>query len=194
MIRTCPTCEVDFSVPSKSPTQRFCSNRCRRRPTPSLMERFMAKVDIQPNGCWRWIACVRPDGYGQIGNNNKGLLAHRASYNLFIGPIPDDRPILDHTCHDPLTCSGGKSCPHRRCVNPEHIVPSSKIENNSVERSCVSRTGQAARMRAQTKCKRGHVYTDETMVITGQGFRSCIICKKQMDRESYLRRSALRRV
>jgi len=110
-------------------------------PLKTPLERLMALVEIQDNGCWRWIGCVGSGGYGAFsfqfpGKKQTHCIASRASYFLHKGPIPEDRPFLDHTCHDPKTCPGGRTCPHRRCVNPDHLKPCTKTENSSKNRAC----------------------------------------------------------
>src|SRR5260221_551593 len=74
--------------------------------------RFFAKVRITES-CWFWTAYRMPSGYGMIGrrghgNQNGMELAHRASWILHFGPIPDGMFVL----HD---CPGG-DCPW--CINP----------------------------------------------------------------------------
>ena len=58
-----------------------------------------------------------------------GKLAHRAAWEAEHGPIPPGA-VVDHTCHntDP-DCPGGNSCPHRACVNLEHLALSTPGQN-----------------------------------------------------------------
>lgn len=89
-----------------------------------LIERFHAKVEIATdNGsdCWRWIGALHNRGYGVIKDANKRQdYAHRVSYELFVGPIPDGL-VIDHLCEN------------RWCVNPDHLEPCGRHEN--IERS-----------------------------------------------------------
>ena len=70
----------------------------------TLLQRFMDKV----NSDWQWTARKTEEGYGQMRFEGKALRAHRVSYELFNGPIPDGMFVL-HSCDDPS------------CVNPDHL-------------------------------------------------------------------------
>lgn len=66
--------------------------------------------------CWLWTAqCSR--GYGRIWLKGSQSAAHRYSYELHKGPIPNGMLL----CH---------SCDVRNCVNPEHLWLGSSLENN----------------------------------------------------------------
>ena len=48
-----------------------------------------------PTGCVVWLGQVDKDGYGRVVYQRKVVRAHRLSYLLHIGEIPDGLP-LDH--------------------------------------------------------------------------------------------------
>lgn len=85
-----------------------------------LRERFESKYIPEPNsGCWLWEGRCVGSGYGSIaegGTFGRSLLAHRVSYELYIGPIPDGMCIL-HKCDTKL------------CVNPDHLRIGSSSDN-----------------------------------------------------------------
>src|SRR4051812_5546544 len=60
-------------------------------------KRLLELVSPEPNtGCWLWLGIIEPNGYGRF--RMCGLRSgHRASYTLFVGPIPRDKEI-DHVC------------------------------------------------------------------------------------------------
>ena len=78
--------------------------------------KFVYKTDT----CWIWNGQLNNFGYGLFYNGNKVSVAHRFSYLINKGSIPDGL-VIDHTC-------GMKFC-----VNPCHLRLCTKAENNSVE-------------------------------------------------------------
>lgn len=102
-------------------------------------DRLLSQVEVDASGCWMWTGRTSEDGYGCTGykgNRNEG--AHRAVYDLLVGPIPNGQ-TLDHLCHTrDESCPGGRSCPHRRCVNPAHLEPVERLVNILRGRSFVA--------------------------------------------------------
>lgn len=86
----------------------------------TVEERLLSKVN-KTDTCWEWTAGKNALGYGRIavftGGKYRALLAHRVSYELLVGEIPEGMHI-DHICHN----SG--------CVNPAHLRPVTNKENH----------------------------------------------------------------
>jgi hypothetical protein len=83
-----------------------------------MAERFWAKVQ-KGSGCWMWMAGKCTAGYGIFTSRRTDYKAHRLSYELTSGPIPDGM-FIDHICHNPA------------CVRPEHLrlaTPKQNSEN-----------------------------------------------------------------
>lgn len=140
-------------------------------------ERLLARVTkaIDPDGCWVWDKPME-DGYGSFHVGGVKIRAHRASYMLLVGPIPEGLDI-DHVCHNrDLTCPGGSSCPHRACVNPAHLEPVTRRVNALRGRTV------AARNAAKTHCPAGHPYDEANTMRTKQG-RVCRTCHQERNRE-----------
>ena len=137
---------------------------------------FFVKVDVRPDGCWLWTAHVNASGYGTFGVDGHSQLAHRVSYFLHVGAIPDGKQ-LDHLCHTAdLSCVGGTTCPHRRCVNPAHLEPVALTEN--IFRSPNTRASINA---SRTHCPQGHAYDEaNTYLMANPGnrmWRACRACR-----------------
>ena len=81
-----------------------------RRKGRSIEERFEGFYIPEPNsGCWLWFGGVGQKGHGLFrGPGGRQVNAHRFSYELYVGPIPDGLWAL-HRCDNPP------------CVNPEHL-------------------------------------------------------------------------
>lgn len=102
----------------------------RARKLSSVVDIIEQRV-VKHAGCWLWVGAKSGEGYGVIRWEGVAQPAHRWMYERLVGPIPDGLD-LDHQCHnDDLSCSGGSTCPHRPCVNPAHLLPSTRAENLS---------------------------------------------------------------
>lgn len=84
----------------------------------SIEKRLLKKVEMIPEcGCWIFMGYLTPCGYGQISvATSKCQFAHRVSYELFCGPIPNGMHVL-HRCDVPA------------CINPDHLFIGTHIDN-----------------------------------------------------------------
>lgn len=118
--------------------------------TRPLADRFWEKVErLGPGDCWEWKGALRgthPDQqYGQLWNGKKPERAHRISYELHNGPIPDGL-VIDHVCRN------------RKCVNPAHLRAVTPRVNGTENN--LSPFATNAR---KTHCKKGHPLTGENL-------------------------------
>ena len=98
-------------------TEKFPSTG---RPRIPIEDRFRNLYKVcQVTGCWLWTGKKHKSGYGLInrpGRGNGQLLAHRVSYNLFVGSIPYGMDVL-HECDTPA------------CVRPDCFFLGTQQDN-----------------------------------------------------------------
>lgn len=108
---------------------------------------YLRKRYIRVND--HWIVEKENNGYGKAYANGRTWQAHRLSYELFVGPIPEGLQI-DHLCR--VT----------NCINPDHLEPVTAAENK--------------KRAYMTHCKRGHELSGKN-ISTRNGTRQCMKCR-----------------
>lgn len=136
---------------------------------PASAERRRAALlarSVADGTCRIYTGVIQSNGYGQFHLNGRREYAHRASYILFVGPIPDGLHI-DHTCRN------------RACIEPSHLEAVTQEVNNQ----------RAAAANQRDHCRRGHPLEDAYRRSNGRP--TCRTCALERSRRYNVRRAAL---
>lgn len=124
--------------------------------------------------CWEWCGAYTRRGYGNLKRDGKTVRAHRASYEMYVGPVPEGL-VLDHVCRN------------TRCVKPAHLRAVTQKQNVAAKVWTVTpeqRSAQAKRAsdaahggwRPPTHCRHGHEMVPQTTLTDRRGHRRCKTC------------------
>jgi hypothetical protein len=117
-----PTQLADASRPKKGhvpgqPVRFLPGHASKLREQKPPVERYWAKVVKRgPDECWDWSGSKEVHGYGQLRIKGRSTKAHRFSYELHFGPIPNGLDCL-HKCDNPP------------CTNPNHLFLGTAKDN-----------------------------------------------------------------
>lgn len=118
-----------------------------------------SRISIDTNNCWLWTGSIKSNGYPRLGSS----YAHRESYRLFIGEIPDEL-VLDHICEI------------KHCVNPTHLRPVTQQFN------ILRGNANSAKNARKIYCKRGHLLSGDNLLKSlVRRCRTCMRWRQQGD-------------
>lgn len=160
----CEYCEKAFKLKRKNSIGRFCSSICNRKvlrknqikkkqeflaieSDDDRLKRLRSRYEkylIKKDGCWDWSA-TKSSGYGVMMFDGKPMKAHRISWELYYGKIPEKMFILH-------------KCDVRECSNPEHLF----LGDNKINMQDMAQKGRAG-VRFGTNHK--HAKLNEYMII-----------------------------
>lgn len=122
---------------------------------------FWSRVD-KTETCWLWLGAKTGPGYGNLVVEGRNWLAHRYSWTITRGPIPEGG-VMDHLCRV------------RHCVNPDHLEV---VDHRTNLLRGDTITALAA---SRTHCPHGHAYDEENTIRDKRG-RRCWRCRILADR------------
>jgi len=131
-VKPCEQCGIDFRRPDRFADgfwskKRFCSPSCAtiwnntHRARASAEDRFWDGVDQSPGqgpsgDCWEWTKGRVEQGYGRLSVGLGEVRAHRLSFEIAFGPIPEGLMVCHH-------------CDNPPCCNPSHLFVGTNTDN-----------------------------------------------------------------
>lgn len=135
--------------------------------------KLLANRLITSCGCWLWMGGCTTHGYGVTNFQRRQVRVHRASHELWKGPIPEGTEP-DHLCRV------------RSCFNPDHLECVTSRENT------LRGEGPSARAARATHCPSGHLYGEANTYRSRIGDkRVCRICRAAQNRAYRSRKGAI---
>jgi hypothetical protein len=125
-------------------------------------ERLLAMCTYEADGgCWPWTGCKTHNGYGQGTFAQKRYVAHRASYEEFVGKIPAGIFVLHR-------------CDNRACIRPDHLFLGTAADNTA---DMMAKGRHVAPKKDY--CIRKHPMSDS--YVSPKGKRNCRECQRMRE-------------
>lgn len=158
----CVSCQKSFRVyPCREARRQCCSPKCWSDVLAATAKDRLTYT-VAESGCWLWTGTLNRWGYGKTSYRSVHISAHRLSYLLSKGQIPEGLQI-DHLCGV------------RNCINPAHLEAVTPLENTLRAR--------------KDHCKQGHPFAGDNLVWTRDGkHRRCRECIRLHGYAAYQRK------
>lgn len=154
--KSCSHCGNEFTYdyyPSMN-QRNYCSRACgNRSPLRAGSRWFWQRVNTDGE-CWTWTAATGRGGYGVLRANNKQQRAHRYSYELHYGPVPNGLWVL-HRCDNPP------------CVRPDHLFLGTVRDNVADMDAKGRRVAPAGTANTMAKLTESDILTIRKLVAEG---------------------------
>lgn len=153
--RPCKKCGDQFIGKKRD----YCSTKCC----------FNHQIIKQKNGCWEWTG-MSSCGYGQltIYETNKRMRAHRYSYSIYKGKVPDEL----HVCHH---------CDNPKCCAPSHLFLGTD-KDNMADCKKKGRTAKGDKVAHRGESNKNSKFNNENIIdirsMCSQGFKDRQIADK----------------
>lgn len=128
---------------------------------------FWSKV-LKTKRCWVWTAHKKKNGYGQFYIKRQSVYAHRYSWVISNGSVPENKSVL-HKCDNP------------NCVRPSHLFVVSQRENmlDAVKK------GRIKKKKFGDFCSNGHKLSRASTRLVGNKRIVCRLCNIERCSEYY---------
>lgn len=123
---------------------------------------------------------VRDGRYGSFRIDGRLVRAHRVSWEVHSGPIPD----CLYVCH---------RCNNKRCINPDHLYLATHRQNlidagrDGLMPGAKTPRGVTLENAVKRQCKSGHTFNQENTYLYPSGKRGCKTCRAESLRTYQLR-------
>lgn len=121
---------------------------------PEKRDWLMSKASIMPDGCIVWDKYRQCGGYGYLRVDGRHHVAHRLSWEFFVGKIPKGMHVLHR-------------CDNRACINPKHLFLGTNLDNNI-----------DAAKKDRRRQKLDLIKVREIRALFHSGVRQCVIARK----------------
>lgn len=135
--------------------------------TTDLPAYYQKRIRVTDEGCWYWLSSWNTDNYAITRHHGKTQKVARLVFAMCAGRPP--RYTIEHACHTNSDCHAGNDCPHRRCINPAHMIDMPFARNSQL---------QHPNNRLKMECSEGHPLTPDNVYVTPKGHRQCLTCRR----------------